>query len=68
MEVLRPGTTVYVGENRDIPAHIQRITITPSLGVTYEVGWWAGNEFKEKWLFPDDFRVDKSVYITIGFK
>lgn len=66
MEVIEPGSTVYL--NGEIKAFINSVTISNHLSVTYNCGWWNGNDYKTGDFYREEFTVLRNQPIlTIGF-
>lgn len=68
LEILRPGTVVYVGCNRDVPARVLAAKIAMGGSVFYELGWWDGLTHQNVWLEETEFSTKDPDRETIGYK
>lgn len=66
--VLRPGTPVLIGPNRDVEAEIVRSAVEIDMSVAYQVTWWNGSEPAYDWLKECQLRVALEIgAVQIGF-
>lgn len=68
--VIKPGELVYLEDNSQLRCRVLKAELQRSGDVTYLVGWWDGNEFKEKWVQPGqiDHKACAPSRVAIGFR
>lgn len=66
MKVFMPGTKVVTISNR-VDGEITSFSVS-FLGITYEIQYFYGGEFKKVWMNESQFTVDKNKKSIIGFK
>ena len=69
LEILPPGTRVYIKAQEPFEAEIQSVTIfSKSCAISYEVFWWNGDERKQTRIAEHE--VDHSITpkTKVGFK
>jgi hypothetical protein len=68
MTIWKPGTVVFVGQERDIEAVIVSVKLSGSeCKPLYEVCWYDGATHNDQWLEDCEFSAKGSKRQSIGF-
>ena len=57
MKAYPPGTTVFIGDDREIQGYIRRIEWSPR-GLLYEIAWWADGKRSLEWFEEIEFATE----------
>jgi hypothetical protein len=68
MEILAPGTAVWLSLGEDITGEILQVCIKSNSYVQYQVAWWSGRERRCEWLEAFEFTPVKDAKLPIGFQ
>ena len=68
--VIKPGELVYLEDNPDLRCRVLKVELQRSGDVAYLVGWWDGNDLKEKWVQPGqiDHKTCAPARVALGFR
>jgi hypothetical protein len=69
LEILRPGSKVRIGDQRQGEGTIIEVKIDADLSVIYEVSYWVGLEYRIIWLNELEFQTTAETRkIKVGFQ
>ena len=68
--VIKPGELVYLEDNPDLRCRVLKVELQRSGDLMYLVGWWDGNDHKEKWVQPGqiDHKACAPARTALGFR
>ena len=68
--VVQPGELVYLEDNPNLRCRVLKVELQRSGDVAYLVGWWDGNDLKEKWVQPGqiDHKTCAPARVALGFR
>lgn len=67
MEILQPGSEVTF-KNSNIDGIIRSVTISLNDSITYNVGWWAGDNYNINLFMPEELTAKQDRTKSLGFK
>ena len=68
MEILQPGTEVTF-KNSNMSGTIRSVTISLNDSITYNIGWWAGDNYNINLFMPEEVEAKLQLPAKqIGFK
>ena len=68
MEILQPGTEVTF-KNSNMSGTIRSVTISLNDSITYNIGWWAGDNYNINLFMPEEVEAKLELPAKqIGFK
>ena len=67
---VQPGELVYLEDNSQLRCRVLKVELQRSGDLMYLVGWWDGNDLKEKWVQPGqiDHKTCAPARVALGFR